>query len=191
MRPFLGFSEKERMFFAMLHDRSELEASIKEGSLLLLGELEYLLLIDSPKVDIEWSMEVGKDYFSYPLPLVGGGTATCYVNFDYDRGFFPFVSNDRADEISKRAFIELLGKQREELAKLEAVVDADGTMSIEDPGIPVKDVTDAQLERWKQEATELAVGHMYNPGEPGFANRSILKRMHATVRGLAKCFSGS
>lgn len=191
MRPFLGFSEKERMFFAMLHDRSELEASIKEGSLLLLGELEYLLLIDSPKVDIEWSMEVGKDYFGFPVPLAGGGSANCYVSFDYERGFFPYLSNDRADPISKRAFVEVLGKNRSELAGLEAVVDEDGALSIQDPGLAARDVSDADLARWAKEGTELAVGRMFNPGDAAFANRSILKRVHTTVRGLMKCFSGA
>lgn len=186
MRPFHGFSDKERMFFSMLHDRSELEASIKEGSLLLLGELEYLLLIDNPDVDIEWSMEMGKDYFSFPIPLVRGGFATCYVGFDYDRGFFPCLSNDRSDGAGKTAFIDALGRNRARLGELGAVIDVDGAVSIEEPGLPADKVTDADIDRWKKAGSEISVGRIFNPADDAFADRSILKKMHGTVQSMIR-----
>lgn len=188
MKPFLGFSEKERLFFSMLHDRSELEAAIKEGSLLLLGELEYLLLIDNPEVEIEWSMEMGKDYFSFPVPLRAGGEATCYVGFDYDRGFFPSVANDRADKLGRLAFIDTLARKRDDLSGLGVAVDADGTLSIEDPGMPAESVSEADIGQWRADAAEIYVGKIFNPGDDGFASRNVLTEIHETVRALLKIF---
>ncbi len=189
MRPFLGFSGQERMFFAMLHDRSELEASIKEGSLLLLGELEYLLLIDNPKIEVEWSMEMGKDYFSFPIPIAGGGNTTCYVAFDYERGFFPSLGNDRSDPESKQRFLDVLEANKDKLAQIGAVVDQDGSLSIEEPGLPVSRITSADLSRWRGENTDLQVGKIFNPGDDTFATRAVLSELHETVRALLACFA--
>jgi len=186
MKPFHGFSDKERMFFAMLHDRSELEASLKEGSLLLLGELEYLLLIDNPDVEIEWSMEMGKDYFSFPVPLTRGGTATCYVGFDYDRGFFPCLSNDRSDAAGKAVFLDALARNRARLAELGTIVDPDGAASIEGPGTPVEKVSDADIDRWKKAGADVSVGRIFNPADDAFKDRSILRKMHGTVQSMIR-----
>lgn len=186
MRPFQGFSDKERMFFSMLHDRSELEASIKEGSLLLLGELEYLLLIDNPDVDIEWSMEMGKDYFSFPVSMTKGGMATCYVGFDYDRGFFPYLSNDRSDPAARAAFLDAIARHKPRLAELGAVIDTDGTVSIEEPGMPVDKVTDADIQRWKSEGADICVGRIFSPADDGFKERKILRTMHSSVQSMIR-----
>lgn len=188
MKPFLGFSDKERLFFSVLNDRSALEASIKERSLVLLNELEYLLTIDNHAVDIEWSMEMDEDYFRFPIEAGDGGAVMVYVRFDYERGFYVCVSSAESNQSGRLALVDALSNSRNSLGHLGMTVDETGSANLSDPGMAVDAVNENAIARWRADATPLAVGRFFDPAEKLFGGRAALQELHEAVRALVAFF---
>ncbi len=189
MKPFPGFSESERAYFRFLRNRAETEAAVKETALLLLGELEYLLLVERPGLAIEWSMEAGKDYLFFASP--GSRRVTFYVTFDFDRGVYPCVGLGVDATAEERGlFLDTVVRERQALVNLKMRLDVGGTATLAEPGSALERLDGDLVRRWRASESDIYVGRMFDPADEAFASRKVLAEVQAALAALVRVFGG-